>query len=82
MRPLRSVLEADAAAAEAFRAAELAQKFAQEAKPPPPDPRTGPAFELLRRGEGLALARIGPRRNRWPELRRIDERVEEVDPVG
>jgi len=77
--PMRSVLEADAAAADAIRAAELAQKFAQEAKPPPPDPRSGPAFELLRRGEGSALARISPRRNRWPDLQRIDERVAEID---
>ncbi|MEJ7570037.1 MAG: hypothetical protein WKF41_17450 [Gaiellaceae bacterium] len=77
--PMRSVLEADAAAADAIRAAELAKKFAQQAKPPPPDPRTGPAFELLRRGEGSALARISPRRNRWPDLQRIDERVAEID---
>jgi len=79
VRPMRSVLEADAAAADAIRAAEIAVKAAKESKPPPPDPRTGPAFELLRRGEGSALARISPRRNRWPELRLIDERVAEID---
>ncbi|MEJ7567781.1 MAG: hypothetical protein WKF41_05905 [Gaiellaceae bacterium] len=79
MRPMRSVLEADAAAEDAIRAAKIAVKAAKEAKPPPPDPRSGPAFELLRRGEGSALARISPRRNRWPELRLIDERVAEID---
>jgi len=76
---MQSLREADAAAADAIRAAELAKKFADQAKPPPPDPRSGPAFDLIRRGEGSALARISPRRNRWPELSRIDERVEEVD---
>jgi len=76
---MRSVLEADAAAEDAIRAAKIAVKAAKEAKPPPPDPRSGPAFELLRRGEGSALARISPRRNRWPELRLIDERVAEID---
>lgn len=66
----------------ALGAAQLAREAAKEAvaaKPPPPDPRNAPHFELLQHGERTALARISPRRNRWPALQALDARIADND---
>jgi hypothetical protein len=80
--PTRQSLEA--LAREAGEAADIALGSAHIAKRaaeamPKPDPRLDPNFQRLSGQEQSFLARISPRRNRWPELREIDERLEQFD---
>jgi hypothetical protein len=78
---LRSVesLAADVAsdAEVALGAARIAKRAAESM--PKPDRRLDPNFQRLTGQEQSFLARISPRRNRWPELREIDERIAELD---
>jgi len=81
-----STARVDAVAAEdAAMTAEKAAAAAQAAaeaipKPPVPDPRAAPHFELLYGSDDARMmARISPRRNRWPGLQEIDRRIEEID---
>jgi hypothetical protein len=73
-----------ALAREAGEAADIALGSAQIAKKaadsiPKPDPREDVNFKRLSGQEQSFLARISPRRNRWPELHAIDERLEQFD---
>jgi hypothetical protein len=74
----------EALAREAGEAADIALGSAHIAKRaadsmPKPDRRLDPNFQRLSGQEQSFLARISPRRNRWPELRAIDERLAELD---
>jgi len=60
----------------AIDAAEIAVRAAT---PKPADPRSAPFFDLLVTAERTAFARILPRRNRWPQLKAIDDRLVELD---
>jgi hypothetical protein len=80
--PRRQSLEA--LAREAGEAADIALGSAKIAKKaadsmPKPDRWLDPNFQRLSGQEQSFLARISPRRNRWPELREIDERLAELD---
>jgi chromosome segregation protein len=78
---IRSVesLAADVAsdAEVALGAARIAKRAAESM--PKPDPREDVNYQRLSGLEQSFWARISPRRNRWPELREIDERLEQFD---
>jgi hypothetical protein len=60
-------------------AAGRAVQAAKDAAPPPADPRNESFHAALVAGERSAFARIMPTRNRWSELRAIEERVTAID---
>jgi hypothetical protein len=64
-----AALDAQAAALQAKRAA----------MPATPDPREAPHFELMQRAELSWASRLNAKRNRWPELQRLDERLAALD---
>jgi len=64
--------------ANATKAASIVAEQIEKSKPAPPDPREGLGRGLLS-VEQSTWARISPRRNRWPKLAAIDERVNELD---
>ncbi|MGI8423042.1 MAG: hypothetical protein ACR2NO_02810 [Chloroflexota bacterium] len=76
MNAKESAKLAESDAKTAIHAAEIAVRAAT---PKPPDPRQAPFFDLLASAERTAFARILPRRNRWPELKALDDRFVELD---
>jgi len=79
-----AVLARDSAAAAAqsgttaAKAALIVAEQIEKSKPAPPDPRAGLGRGLLSAEQGT-WARLNPRRSRWPELNRIDEKVNGLD---
>lgn len=61
----------------ALGSAKIAKRAAESM--PKPDPREDVNYQRLSGLEESFWARISPRRNRWPELRVIDERLVELD---
>lgn len=75
-------IRAEEAADIALGAAGVAVKQAKKVRdslPPPPDPRQDVNYLRLAGLEESFLARLSPRRNRWPEIVSFDERVTEID---
>ncbi len=74
-------LAAEEAADIALGSAAVAQKAARKALDALPtlDPRDNVDFQRLAGQERSVLARLSPRRNRWPGLLEIDERLDRLD---
>jgi hypothetical protein len=74
--------KADTAKAVGRLARHEVEALREDARPAPPrDPRHGPAgvpVELLSE-EGWARLRVGPRKNRWPELEALETKVVELE---
>lgn len=79
--PPRPISAAEEAADISLGRAKIAQKAARQVVDalPIPDPRDDLNFQRFVGLEQGFLARISPRRNRWPELAAIDELIAECD---